>query len=75
MKSSMTFIRGNRCIDREKDIFFENGGEVKRLKECVLALRDLKCTFVYYFYVQQNAYQSMKTGNILLVELENVQVD
>ena len=37
MKSSMTFIRGNRCIEREKDIF-KNGREVKRLKECVLAL-------------------------------------
>ena len=36
MKSSMTFIRGNRCIDREKDNF--KSREVKRLKECALAL-------------------------------------
>ena len=32
MKSIMTFIRGYRCIYREKDIF-KNGREVKRLKE------------------------------------------
>ena len=37
MKSSMTFIGGNRCIEREKDIF-KNTREVKRLKECALAL-------------------------------------
>ena len=41
MKSSMTFIGGNRCIEiereREKDIF-KNGREVKRLKVCALAL-------------------------------------
>ena len=36
MKSSMAFIRGNRCIDREKDTF--KSREVKRLKECALAL-------------------------------------
>ena len=36
MKSSMTFIRGNRCIEREKDNF--KSSEVKRLKECALAL-------------------------------------
>ena len=36
MKSSMTFIRGYRCIEREKDIF--KSREVKRLKECALAL-------------------------------------
>ena len=32
MKSSMPFIRGNRCIEREKDIL-KIGREVKRLKE------------------------------------------
>ena len=37
MKSSMTFIRGNRCIEREKDTFKTR--EVKRLKECALPLR------------------------------------
>ena len=37
MKSSMKFIRGNRCKEREKDNF-KNGGDVKRLKECKLAL-------------------------------------
>ena len=37
MKSSMTFIRGNGCIERKKDIF-KIGGEVKRLKEFALAL-------------------------------------
>ena len=36
MKSSMTFIRGNRCIEREKCNF--KSREVKRLKECTLAL-------------------------------------
>ena len=36
MKSSMAFIRGNRCIEREKDNFKSH--EVKRLKECALAL-------------------------------------
>ena len=36
MISSMTFIRGNRCIEREKDTF--KSREVKRLKECALAL-------------------------------------
>ena len=37
IKSSMTFIRGNSCIKREKDNL-KNGGQVKRLKECTLAL-------------------------------------
>ena len=37
MKSSMTFIRGNRCIEREKDNF--KICDVKRLKECAIALR------------------------------------
>ena len=37
MKSSMIFIRGNKCIEREKDNF--KSREVKRLKECVLALK------------------------------------
>ena len=32
MKSSMIFIRGNRCIEREKDNF--KSREIKRLKEC-----------------------------------------
>ena len=43
MKSSMTFIRGtsNTCIEREKDIF-KNGREVKRLKECALALSKIE---------------------------------
>ena len=36
MKSSMTFIRGNRYIEREKDTF--KSREVKCLKECALAL-------------------------------------
>ena len=36
MKSSMTFIGGIRCIERER--YFNNGREVKRLKECALAL-------------------------------------
>ena len=38
MKSSTTFIRGNRCIEREKDNF--KSREVKRLKECAQALRN-----------------------------------
>ena len=37
MKSNMTFIRGTRCIKKKKDNF-KNGGEVKRLKGCTLAL-------------------------------------
>ena len=36
MKSSMTFILGNGCIEREKNTF--NSREVKRLKECALTL-------------------------------------
>ena len=36
VKSSMTFIRCNRCIEREKDNF--KNREVKRFKECALAL-------------------------------------
>ena len=36
MKSSMTFIRGNKCIENEKDNF--KNREVKRLKERALAL-------------------------------------
>ena len=38
MKSSMPFIQGNRCIEREKEIF--KSSEVKRLKEFALALSD-----------------------------------
>ena len=37
MKSSITFNRGNMCIEREKDNF--KSREVKRLKECALALK------------------------------------
>ena len=37
MKSSITFIQGNSCIEWEKDNF-KKGCEVKRLKECALAL-------------------------------------
>ena len=36
MKSSMTFIQGNRCMEREKDSF--KSREVKRLNECALTL-------------------------------------
>ena len=36
IKSSMSFIRGYRCIEREKDNF--KSRKVKRLKECALAL-------------------------------------
>ena len=32
----MTFIRGNKCIERDKDNF--KSREVKRLKECALVL-------------------------------------
>ena len=39
MKSSITFIRGNRCIEREKYNF--KSREVKRLKECALALNGI----------------------------------
>ena len=38
IKSSMTFVRGNRCIEREKDNF--KSREVKRLKECALAFKE-----------------------------------
>ena len=37
MESSMTFIRGNSCTQRENDNFKRR--EVKRLKDCALALR------------------------------------
>ena len=40
MKSSMTFIRGYMCIEREKDNF--KSREVKRLKECALALNSMQ---------------------------------
>ena len=40
MKSSMTFIRGNRYIERVKDNV--KSCEVKRLKECALAFSDYK---------------------------------
>ena len=46
MESSMTFIRGNRCIERQKDIF-KFGREVKRLKECALALNNMYCKTEY----------------------------
>ena len=36
MISSMTFIRGKRCIENDKDNY--KSREVKRLKECTLAL-------------------------------------
>ena len=43
MKSGMTFIQGYRCIDRAKHNF--KSSEVKRLKECALALNHmLMCT-------------------------------
>ena len=38
MKSSMTFIGGNRCIEREREKDNFKSREVKRLKECTLAL-------------------------------------
>ena len=41
IKSSMTFIRGIRCVKREKDYF--KSREVKRLKECALALTKVFC--------------------------------
>ena len=53
MKSSMTFIRGNMCIEREIQDTFNNGREVKRLKECALALRSaavMKEVSVYYLH-------------------------
>ena len=38
MKSSMTFIRCNRCIEREREKDTFKSREVKCLKECALAL-------------------------------------
>ena len=39
MKSSMTFLRGNRCKEREREKYkFYNGREVKHLKKWALAL-------------------------------------
>ena len=46
MKSSMTFIRGNRCIEREKVNFKSH--EVKRLNECAQALNWMIIQAVYY---------------------------
>ena len=37
IKSSMTFLRGYRCIERERDNF--KSREVKRLKECALTFK------------------------------------
>ena len=45
MKSRMTFIQGNRYIEREKDNF--KSPEVKRWKECALAL---EMTLMIFFY-------------------------
>ena len=45
MKSSMTFIRGNRCIERETDNF--KSREVKHLKECTLALTTFRCMYTH----------------------------
>ena len=39
MKSSITFIRGNRCLEREKDNF--KSRYVKRLKECASSFQGL----------------------------------
>ena len=38
MKSSITLIRGNMCIEGEKDRF--KSREVKRLKECALGIKN-----------------------------------
>ena len=38
MKSSMTFIRDNRCIEREREKDNFKSREVKRFKKCALAL-------------------------------------
>ena len=38
MKASKTFIRGNMCIEREREKNNFKSREVKRLKECTLAL-------------------------------------
>ena len=43
--------QGNRCIERK--IFFKNGGEVKRLKECALALK----LYVYIRTRQSTRYR------------------
>ena len=55
MKSSMTFIRGNRCIEREKDNFKSH--EVKRLKECALALREKVLNVLYQVCVFMSIHQ------------------
>ena len=58
MKSSMTFIRGNRCIEREKDNF--KSREVKRLKECALALileSDVTLRIKHSYKEQARAYR------------------
>ena len=61
MKSSMTFIRGNRCIEREKDNF--KSGEIKRLKECALALTH--CQIHYVCHLLYKAILSYTNKNTL----------
>ena len=54
IKSSMTFIRGNKYIESEKDNF-KNGGEVNRLMECALALS----TVSLYFSIVIDRYKCL----------------
>ena len=62
MKSSMTFIQGNRCIERER--YFKSR-EVKRLKECALALRSLNCIVIYI--VVRYAFKALKDFCIFII--------
>ena len=66
MKPSMTFIRGNRCIGREKDNF--KSREVKRLKKCTLALKclgesyELRITHLISKHRQQENVECCRSG-------------
>ena len=68
-KSSLTFIRGTRCIEKEKD-HFKNGGEVKRLNECTLALNFTR--FTYLWILQLTYYQTRPYTKSREIFIENL---
>ena len=66
MKSSMTFNRGKRFIERENDTF--KSCEFKRLKECALALNTVRGQFPVYGY---HAGHTRKASRISKTVVEN----
>ena len=58
MKSSMTFLRGYRCIEREKDNL--KSREVKRLKEWVLALKTFLVVYLPVPFLLKSSYTPLR---------------